>query len=277
MRQLVPVLIAASLSLPCALAHADRVYLMSGAVIEGQASRVGEKVIVELPSGRVTLSAASVKKVEQAPTEMQRVDQRYAQLAPNDVQGLLALANHCREHGMREREEQLLKQVISVSPDHPEARARLGYVRADSGWVKREEQLLAQGYVKRSGRWLTPEQLLALEKAEAETRAAQLKREQASLELEARRADIEAKHAEQAHLERVRARELRTPAAPRESDGMAAYYGPYNGLVPFYPPGLPNPTPPPGPSPAPAPIPGFRDPSNMSFQVPGYRDPRSYF
>jgi hypothetical protein len=271
-------------------AHADRIVLTSGSVIEGKATRVGEKVIVELESGKLTLSAGSIQRIEQAESEVDRVDARLRALHPQDVHGLFNLADYCRDHGMKAREQELLERVIALAPDHPEARARLGYVRTEAGWVTRDEQLRAQGMVKHGGRWLTPEQLLSVLKLEAETEVAQLTRDQARVELESKRAELASQKAHEAYLERTRESQERAPRTVASTDGMAAYYGPYTygANVPFFPiPGLPgrpgpdgfkpNPLPPPGPGPAPSPIPGFRDPSNMSWQVPGYQNPSNYF
>jgi hypothetical protein len=270
---------------------ADRVFLSTGSMIEGKVTRAGEKVIVEMEAGYITLSAASVQRIEQAESEVQRLEASLRVLAPNDVQGLFVLADYCRDRGMKAREEDLLRRIIALAPDHAEARARLGYVRTDAGWITRDEQMRAQGLVKHEGRWLTPEQYLAVQRLEAETRIAQLQREQAQVELEAKRTELAGKKASQ--REREREHEEQRAKSSRGLDSVAAYYdgyagyGPYGYRFPFYPltavpqrgseGQLPNPTPPPGPGPAPSPIPGFRDPSNMSFQVPGYQDPRNYF
>jgi hypothetical protein len=44
--------------------------------------------------------------------------------------------------------------VLEVLPDHAEARARLGYIKTDAGWVKREQQLHDQGFVQYDGHWV---------------------------------------------------------------------------------------------------------------------------
>jgi hypothetical protein len=268
-------------------ALADRVFLTTGSMIEGKATRVGEKVIVEMDAGYITLSAGAVQRVEQAESEVQRLEARTRELAPNDVQGLFVLADYCRDRGMKAREEDFLRRIIALVPDHPEARARLGYVRTDAGWVTRDEQMRAQGFVKHEGRWLTPEQYLAVQRLEAETRMAQLQRDQAQVELDTRRAELAGKKAEQA--QRAREHEQQQAKSSNEVTGLASYFGPFGygggGFLPFYPtvsrPGqsaqLPNPAPPPGPGPAPAPLPGFGNSSNTSFQIPGYKAPQSYF
>jgi len=268
--------------------RADRVFLHSGSMLEGKATRVGERVIVEMEAGYITLSAGSVQRIEKAQSEVEYVESRLKALAPNDLQGLMVLADYCRDRGMKAREEDMLNRVIALAPDNTEARARLGYVRTEAGWVTREDQMRALGMVKYEGRWLTQEQYLEVQRLEAETRTAQLQREQAQVDLDAKRAELAGKRAQQAYLERERERDERAGKSSASNDGMAAYYGPYGyGGAPFYPyftgqrgaphSHKPNPMPPPGSGPAPSPIPGFRDPSNMSFQVPGYQDPRNYF
>jgi hypothetical protein len=267
-----------------ATATADRVHLTGGAVIEGNAKRSGEKVIVEVESGTLSLPAASVVRIEESETPLARVEARMRALLPGDVRGMLSLADYCRDHGMRAREQELLRKILDYAPDHPEARARLGYVRTEAGWVNREEHLRASGLVKRDGRWLTPEQVLELERLEAEHRTAQLRREQAQVELEAMRAELASKKAEHAYRERERERSQQAPREGLAPDGYAAF-GPLVVPAAGFPlpwPGAhpamkPVPLPAPNPEPSPSPIPGFRDPGNMSFQVPGYRDPRSYF
>jgi hypothetical protein len=182
-------------------ARADRVYLSSGNVIEGKAQRRDDKVIVELESGEISLPAETVVRIEAAESDVQRVDARYAKLKQGDVKGLIALADYCRDHGMREREHKLLIEVIDHEPNHAEARARLGYVRSDAGWITREEQMRAQGLVLYEGRWLTREQMLELQRLEAQTEAARRQRDEAQLaverqKLERDRAQAEAELAE---------------------------------------------------------------------------------
>src|SRR4029077_2055128 len=82
-------------------ASADRVHLVGGNVIEGKATRSGDKVIVELESGQVVLPADSVQRIEAAESDVQRFEARYAKLARGDVKGMMALADFCRDHDMR--------------------------------------------------------------------------------------------------------------------------------------------------------------------------------
>ncbi len=254
-------------------ARADRVHLVGGAVIEGDATRVGEKVLLEVQSGQLTLPVASVVRIEESETDVERVQKRLDKLRPDDVNGLLALASFCRDHDMRGRERELLQKVIAVAPDHPEARARLGYVKGAEGhWLTRDEQRRAQGLVLYAGSWLTPAQRLELEQREAEARLAKIARDKAELELEIQKLALAQKRLEAEHAARPR-------QEPNPED-----------LWRMFPPVYVGPVVSPGggciggtcmPSgwngPEPFPIPGVRDPRDMTFSIPGAKDPRSYY
>jgi hypothetical protein len=55
------------------------------------------------------------------------------------IDGLLALADWCAEHELLDQERAHLTRVIDLAPDHAAARARLGFVRQNGGWVSGEE------------------------------------------------------------------------------------------------------------------------------------------
>jgi hypothetical protein len=188
-----------------AVARADRVHLLDGAVIEGKATREGDRVVIEVDSGRLALAADQVARIEPASSPVQQIEQRRARLEARDVAGRMALANYCRDHGMSAREHELLREVIELSPDHAEARARLGYVRDGGGWTTREQSLRAQGLVQHEGRWLTQQQVLEIERLRAQAQTASHERDKAQAELEAKRAELE-----------VRKRELELAANARE-------------------------------------------------------------
>lgn len=133
--------------------YADQVHLVGGSTIEGKASRKGDKVVIEIESGEIALSASEVEAIEPGPSPVQRFEAMHAKIGARDARALLALANFCRDHDMKERERVLLMRLLELTPEQPEVRARLGYVKSDAGWVKREQQLRDQGYVHYDGRW----------------------------------------------------------------------------------------------------------------------------
>jgi hypothetical protein len=68
-------------------------------------------------------------------TDYRHVRDRY----PATVEGQLELANWCAQRGLQDREQAHLTQVITLSPDHAEARRRLGYTRVGLDWVLGDE------------------------------------------------------------------------------------------------------------------------------------------
>jgi hypothetical protein len=222
-------LAALVLSLLAAPVRADRVYLTSGNVIEGKAERRDDKVVVELESGEISLPSESVSKIEASESDVQRVDARYAKLKKGDIKGLIALADYCRDHAMHAREQKLLLEVIEQQPDHAEARTRLGYVKTDAGWITREEQMRAQGLQLYEGRWLTREQVLELERLQAQTEAARRQRDQAQIAVD--REKLERDRA-QAEADAARAdREAQATASESQPPEIAVSYSYYAGYA----------------------------------------------
>ena len=75
---------------------------------------------------------------------------RLREEADDTLAGHLALANWCNENELREQEEAHLWRVLEFTPDHAEARRRLGHIQVNGIWLtadeRREqfEQLVAQ-------------------------------------------------------------------------------------------------------------------------------------
>jgi hypothetical protein len=252
------------------LTAADDVHLDNGEVIEGRATRTGDKVTIELESGQISLSAESVKRVEKRESRVERYEKAYQKLSPNAVAERMKLADYCRDHGMRERERALLQQVIEREPNHEQARTRLGYVKTPEGWVTSAEHMRARGHVQRDGQWLSREQAQELDRRQDQARAAanesQLESKKVALERE--KLQLERERLE---LDRTRAREAeRARQAP-----VFGYFG--YGYVPHQ-----------RDFRGPAghtqgrgydasrvyPINGVRDPRDNTWAIPGVRNPR---
>jgi hypothetical protein len=256
--------------------RADQVHLVGGAQLDGKATRHGDKIVVELESGQITLSADSVERIDRGQSTVQRFQELESKLKPGDVQARLALADFCRDHDMRSREQDLLQQVIDLDKDQPQARARLGFVRAGSGWITRDEQQRASGMVRRDGQWVTPERAMELDRLNAQSEQAARDRERAQAELETRKLELQTKKLE---LENERARAAQAATTPANNYGYGYGYG-YGGYAPSYrrdrngvAPTSPNNGFSRGPT---FPINGVRDPRDNTWSLPGVRNPRSY-
>jgi len=117
------------------------------ALLEQAAARDPDFEPVKWHQGLVRYQKAWVKaehlpdvlNQEQRVADYRRVRERY----PQTVQGQLALADWCARRGLRERERAHLTQMVSVEPDHPAARRRLGFRRVGFDWLTEEEILEA--------------------------------------------------------------------------------------------------------------------------------------
>jgi hypothetical protein len=180
------------------VARADQVHLVGGSQLEGKATRRGDKVEVETESGLITLSAGDVDRIDRGGSTVQRYEALERQIRSGDVHGLLHLADFCRDHEMKAREREVLARVLEVDGDQAEARARLGYVRTEQGWVTQDEHMRAQGYVHVDGQWVTKERALELARLQSEANAAARQQEQAEAALAAtQRAQAQANQEEQ--------------------------------------------------------------------------------
>jgi hypothetical protein len=206
-----------------ASAHADQVHLVGGSQLEGKATRQGDKVVIETESGQIALSADSVERIERGQSPVQRYEALEGKLQPGDVKGRLALADFCRDNGMNAREKTLLREVIALDPDEAQARARLGYVKTPAGWITQDEQMRAQGYVRKDGQWVSPERALELDRLRAEADAAARDRERAQAALDAQRAEQVA--ARQRELDDEADRAALQPTAAPYGYGYSYGYG----------------------------------------------------
>jgi hypothetical protein len=82
---------------------------------------------------------------------------------PDTLEGHEGLARWCHERGLSEPRNFHWQQVLERHPDHPEARQILGFSRIGGRWVRAEEFMQAQGYVRYKGSWRLPQQVAALQ------------------------------------------------------------------------------------------------------------------
>jgi hypothetical protein len=258
--------------------RADEIHLVGGTQLDGKATRHGDKVIVEMESVQIVLSADSVERIDHKESTVQHYEALESKLQPGDVQGRLSLADFCRAHDMAAREKTLLREVIELDPNQAQARARLGFVKGPSGWITHDEQMRAQGFVQRDGQWVSPERALDLDRMHAEADAAAKQREAAEAELDAKRAEVAARKQQLAEDEADR--DSQPTAAPGYGYGYGYGFG--VGYAPYrYAPSATrafnhNGYTSPASNGRSFPIPGVRDPRSNSWPLNGVRNPRSY-
>ena len=119
--------------------------------------------IVRLSTGsRVKLAARQVRKV--AP--LSPAEAKYASLLPDmpdTAAGHLTMAQWCQDNKLNDLRLYHLEQVLRHEPDHEEARRSLGYGRIDGRWIKADDLMQQQGYVRYQGAWRLPQQVAIME------------------------------------------------------------------------------------------------------------------
>lgn len=162
-------------------AWADEVFLRNGGKLEGVARQDGDRVIVEMKAGTVTLRATDVAEIVNGETPLHAYQQRFARVQANpSASAYFELALWARSNGLGRYVTGLLESVVALEPEHAAARKLLGQVFHEGRWMKDSERQAALGFVQFRGRWvLTAERnrvLAAEESRQAEERAAALRR-----------------------------------------------------------------------------------------------------
>ncbi len=162
-------------------AWADEVFLKSGGRLEGIARQDGDRVVVEMKAGTVTLRATDVAEIVNGETPLHAYQQRFARVQANpSASAYFELALWAKSNGLSRYVTALLERVVALDPEHAAARKLLGQVFHGGRWVTESERQAALGFVQFRGRWvLTTERnrVLAAEEArQAEERAAALRR-----------------------------------------------------------------------------------------------------
>jgi len=136
---------------------------------------------VVLPSpAREASPRASLDAVQdERATLKEQYRRKLGELAKDDVAGHFELALWCEEVGLKGEVKLVLRKVIALDPNHPEARERLGYVQQDGKWVLRDaveeekeqekeepagKKPSTEGKVRFKGEWVPAADLPHLEK-----------------------------------------------------------------------------------------------------------------
>ncbi len=147
-------LTALSLNTP---ARGEVFLLHSGGRIEGQWLNQDQEPLamyeIALTSGgHLTLTAEQVVRVIIKSEALLRYEAELPKV-PDSVEGHWSMAEQCRKDNLKMQREIHLRRILEISPDHSDARHALGYSQVDGNWVKPDEWLTRQGYVRHRGSW----------------------------------------------------------------------------------------------------------------------------
>jgi hypothetical protein len=150
--------VIALLLLPAALS-ADEVVLKGGGRISGEiVERTGTTVTVDIGAGTMTVSLASVARIEDAPSALGEYRKRAAATAAGDIDAWRELGRWAAGRGLQTQAREAYSRVLASAPGDAEANEAFGRVYHGGAWVSEEEAYRAQGYVLFEGEWMTPEE-----------------------------------------------------------------------------------------------------------------------
>lgn len=172
-----------------AMGAADVVHLRNGGRLEGSVLEEGDRVVLRLESGTVKIPRQDVLRIDRRPAPYEEYQSRAAKAGQN-ARNHWDLALWCEQAGLPRSARVELEAVISLEPDHAEARRKLGYEKIDGSWLRGEALLTAKGMVKVDGRWVTSFQAAAI--AEEKKKREEARRAAEQLAFEAKKAREEA-------------------------------------------------------------------------------------
>ena len=162
---------------------ADEVQLKNGNKLVGIAREEGDRVVVEVGAGTVTLWRSEVERIVVTKTALHEYQERLQRIAKStQAADFVDLAVWARENGVPRYSVPLLERAIALEPDHKAAREMLGHAFLNGRWMTKAESMEAQGYVEFRGKWVTQAERDAILAAEA------ARREKARMESEERKA-----------------------------------------------------------------------------------------
>ena len=146
-------------------AAADEVVLKNGSKLEGAVKEVGNKVIVDVGSGTITVDRSEVVSISRPSGALWEFDQRMEAVRPEDADGYYQVYLWAKtQEGLKSRAERLLRKILEIDPNHEPARKALGYVNYKGAWLTQDELKGALGLVRYDGNWVTAETAEKLKK-----------------------------------------------------------------------------------------------------------------
>lgn len=145
-------------------AFADEVVLRNGSVLSGVVREEGDRVVVEMDYGTMTFKKVDVRAIRRGEDVLSQFEERTK--TATDVKSMMALADWAKDHSLNGRATQLYQKVIVLDPDQAEARKALGFEKVNGVWLAGDDLMMARGFVKIGGRWVSrqlAEQILAQE------------------------------------------------------------------------------------------------------------------
>lgn len=178
------ILFTISLCLLPLTASADIVTMNDGRVLRGSVESDGDELVIKGRYGSIRVKKAKVKDWQFNSPEEKAFQQKKAQLGSGNADERYRLGVFARKKNLHAQAKAAFESVLLVNPNHPGARAALGFVKHQGLWMTVADKARMEGKVKYRGRWVTLD-----EKAEMIKKARQAKeaKEKAKIEKLARK------------------------------------------------------------------------------------------
>ncbi len=156
-------------------ARADVFTLASGGQIRGEqvasADVPKDKMLIRtVAGGEVIVEKKQVKQIDpQSPAELEY--ERIRPTYPDTIDGQWKLAQWCLEHSLSKQRQPHLERVLVLDPNHKEARLALGYRFLEGRWIRQDDYMKEQGYVKYKGSWKLPQEIELIEQRKKQDEA----------------------------------------------------------------------------------------------------------
>jgi hypothetical protein len=142
--------------------------LSNGGRIEGQLLNPDQQprqtYVVRTPSGgTVTLGQDQVDQVLTISEDLRWYYDALPKVAAT-VDDHWAMAEACKERGLKTQREFHLNEILKLDPEHQEAHYGLGHSKVDGRWVNADQWMRSRGYVRYRGAWRIPQDV-ALEQS----------------------------------------------------------------------------------------------------------------
>ncbi len=146
--------------------RADLILFHDGRQLEGElVGKDGDFYIIKGRFGETRVAMREVKEIRKAPSPRQVAEEKWKKLEPSrnvdDVKALVELVAFSEEHKFEELRLKACRKIITLDPDHAEARAKLGFVRNLGQWITVDRKMELEGKVKVGQQWMTQEEAKA--------------------------------------------------------------------------------------------------------------------
>ena len=104
-------------------AVADEVVLKNGSKLEGAVTEAGNKVIVDVGSGTITVDRSDVVSISRPTDLIREFDYRMESTRPDDADSYYQVYLWAKtQEGLKSRSEKLLRKILEINPNHEPTR-----------------------------------------------------------------------------------------------------------------------------------------------------------